>query len=54
MENTKEKKENENPMNGAGEFLYFEEKDVKDKSVEGTVLASGFSNGLIGGKFIKE
>ena len=39
-------KEVTNPMNGAGEFLYLEEKNIMDKSVEGRVLYSGFNNGL--------
>lgn len=51
MKNTKEIK---NPMNSAGEFLYHEEKNTKDKKVEGTVLESGFNNGLIGGTLINE
>ena len=42
----KENNEMINPMNSAGEYLYYEEKDIKDKDTEGTVLESGFNNGL--------
>lgn len=54
MENVKKEDEFINPMNSAGEFLYYEEKNIKDKSIEGTVLDSGFNNGLIGGTLINE
>ena len=50
----KQAEEIKNPMNSAGEFLYYEEEYIKDKAVEGTVLESGFINGLIGGTLIKE
>lgn len=34
-----------NPMNGAGEFLYFENNTIKDEIVEGIVI-EGFNNGI--------
>lgn len=44
MENNE--KEFVNPRNGIGEFLYYDLKNIKDESVDGRVLFSGFNNGL--------
>ncbi len=45
-ENKKQTKKMINPMNSAGEFLYYEKVNIKDENTEGTVLESGFNNGL--------
>lgn len=43
-----------NPRNSAGEYLFYEAENVFDTTVEGTVLESGFNNGMIGGHLIEE
>lgn len=41
-----EKEKDENIRNSAGEFLYYEDGNILDTSVEGTALENGFNNGL--------
>lgn len=36
----------ENPINSAGEYLYYDVQNVKDPMVEGEVLSGGFNDGL--------
>lgn len=44
MEEKNEKKET-NPMNGAGEYLYFTTDSIVDSTTEGMPLQDGFDNG---------
>ena len=44
MEEKDEKKEI-NPMNGAGEYLYFTTDSIVDLTPEGMPLTGGFDNG---------
>ena len=44
MEEKDEKKEI-NPMNGAGEYLYFTTNSIVDPTTEGMPLTGGFDNG---------
>lgn len=45
MEEKDEKKEI-NPMNSAGEYLYFTTDSIVDPTTEGMPLQGGFDNGL--------
>ena len=41
----KDKKEDINPLNGAGEHLYFTTDSIIDPNTEGMPLIGGFDNG---------